>query len=64
VVGQIANYHYHMKTATKKATKKAAAKKVAPTIQSKGGNAVVAKYGKDHMKKLVEKRWKNAKKKD
>ena len=33
-----------------------------PSIQSKGGKAVVKKYGKDHMKKLVEKRWKNAKK--
>lgn len=37
--------------------------KSAPTIQSKGGKAVVKKYGKDHMKKLVEKRWKNAKNK-
>ena len=37
-------------------------KKAEPSIQSKGGKAVVKKYGKDHMKKLVEKRWKNAKK--
>lgn len=37
-------------------------KKEVPTIQSKGGKAVVKKYGKDHMRKLVEKRWKNAKK--
>lgn len=46
-----------MKTKVKTATKK-----TAPTIQSKGGKAVVKKYGKDHMRKLVEKRWKNAKK--
>lgn len=37
-------------------------KKATPSIQSKGGQAVVKKYGKDHMRKLVEKRWKNAKK--
>ena len=37
-------------------------KKAEPSIQSKGGKAVVKKYGKDHMRKLVEKRWKNAKK--
>lgn len=37
-------------------------KKEAPTIQSKGGKAVVKKYGKDHMRKLVQKRWNNAKK--
>jgi len=46
-------------------TAKAKTKKPAPkpvTIQSKGGKAVVKKYGKDHMRKLVEKRWKNAKK--
>lgn len=27
-----------------------------------GGTAVIKKYGKDHMKKLAQKRWKNAKK--
>lgn len=32
------------------------------TMQSKGGKAVVKKYGKDHMRKLVQKRWNNAKK--
>ena len=32
------------------------------SIQSKGGKAVVKKYGKDHMRKLALKRWKNAKK--
>lgn len=41
---------------------KAKTKKAEPSIQSKGGTAVVKKYGKDHMKKLVEKRWKNHKK--
>lgn len=42
--------------------KKVKSKKPAQTIQSKGGKAVVKKYGKGHMKSLVEKRWKNAKK--
>jgi len=37
-------------------------KKAQPTIQSMGGKAVVKKYGKNHMRSLVEKRWKNAKK--
>ena len=37
-------------------------KKPVQSIQSKGGAAVVKKYGKGHMKSLVEKRWKNAKK--
>jgi len=37
-------------------------KKPTPSIQSKGGKAVVKKYGKDHMRKLVQKRWNNAKK--
>lgn len=45
----------------KEKSKKTSPKPTA-TIQSKGGKAVVKKYGKDHMKKLVEKRWKNAKK--
>lgn len=43
-------------------TKAKVTKKSANTIQSKGGKAVIKKYGKDHMRKLVEKRWKNAKK--
>lgn len=42
--------------------KKAETKKPVATIQSKGGKAVVKKYGKDHMRKLVQKRWNNAKK--
>lgn len=42
--------------------KKVQTKKPVPTIQSRGGKAVVKKYGKDHMRKLVQKRWKNAKK--
>ena len=29
-----------------------------PTMQQKGGSAVLAKYGPDHFKKLAEKRWK------
>ena len=49
----------HIQLMTKK---KAETKKPVATIQSKGGKAVVKKYGKDHMRKLVEKRWKNAKK--
>lgn len=48
---------------TTKTTKKTTAKTTPKeTIQSKGGKAVIKKYGKDHMRKLVEKRWKNAKK--
>lgn len=47
------------KSVTKKVSKSA---KPTPTIQSKGGKAVVKKYGKGHMKALVEKRWKNHKK--
>jgi hypothetical protein len=43
------------------AKEKTKTKKPTQSIQSKGGHAVVKKYGKDHMKKLVEKRWKNAK---
>lgn len=43
-------------------TKAKTTKKAEPSIQSKGGKAVVKKYGKGHMKSLVEKRWKNAKK--
>lgn len=43
-------------------TKVKITKKPASSIQSKGGKAVVKKYGKDHMRKLVQKRWKNAKK--
>lgn len=50
-----------MTSKTKSKTNKKPAPKSA-TIQSKGGKAVVKKYGKDHMRKLVEKRWKNAKK--
>lgn len=38
-------------------------KKVTPSIQSRGGTAVVKKYGKGHMKELVEKRWKNHRRK-
>jgi len=37
-------------------------KKADQSIQSKGGQAVVKKYGKDHMKKLINKRWENARK--
>lgn len=48
-----------MKTTKAKTTKKP---KPVETIQSKGGKAVVKKYGKGHMKSLIEKRWKNAKK--
>jgi len=44
-----------------KAKKQTTTKKPTPSIQSKGGQAVVKKYGKDHMRKLVEKRWKNQK---
>lgn len=43
-------------------TKTKSKKTTTTSIQSKGGKAVVKKYGKDYMKKLVEKRWKNAKK--
>lgn len=47
---------------TTKVKPKKPAVKPAASIQSKGGKAVVKKYGKGHMKSLIEKRWKNAKK--